>query len=203
MFTGLVEDVGQILSVSNNGPDEIVGLQVKVSETIDALVGDSVAVNGCCLTVKRVAQEGVYDFDLGKETVKKTNIANLGPGALVNVERAMLVTQRLGGHIVSGHIDGLARISSFERRSNGWLLQVEVPKGASRYMIEKGSICLDGVSLTINSLEDMNDCCLISLTLIPTTIEKTTFKHLMPGWSLNFEVDLVAKYIERLNLFRQ
>jgi len=200
VFTGLVEALGVVSaqSFSSTGRSavlEVVPENLNYCEEFKA--GDSVAVNGCCLTLAG-APAGKLRFDVSAETLKLTNLGALKPGARVNLEGAMRLGERLGGHIVTGHIDGLAALVDLNKAADGSVLSVLVPSHLSAYLILKGSACIDGVSLTINQLTDGPDGCLAKFMIIPTTLEKTTFAAVPPGWRFNLEVDIVGKYIERL-----
>lgn len=200
MFTGLVEALGTVEAITvNNGISQF-RIGFEASEPWDAKYGDSIAVNGCCLTVTQILPKA-YTFDVSRETLSKTNLDKLEVGHKVNLERAMAVGERLGGHLVSGHVDGLGSLSSLDPREDGWLVQVKLDQALSRYVIPKGSICLDGVSLTVNQLDDYEDYSLLQLMLIPATVRDTTFSQLPIGWSLNVEVDMLAKFMERLTKF--
>jgi riboflavin synthase len=201
MFTGLVERTGRVVA--------LMPLAAKADESILRLIvdpgaarfktqiGDSVAVNGCCLTVVK-NDLGVLAFDVSKETMQKTSLATAGPNDLVNLERALALGDRLGGHMVSGHVDGTGTIQNISKNSDGWIVKLDIPRSLGRYVVKKGSICIDGVSLTVNDLVDDADETTIFLTLIPKTVESTTFKDMNAGRTVNIEVDLVGKYIERL-----
>lgn len=197
MFTGLIETTGTIKSMTPKG--EMIVLEVIAkNEDFDSEHGASIAINGCCLTVTDFHKNKFF-FDVSIETINKTNLDNLELNMDVNMERAIALGTRLGGHIVSGHVDSVAQVSEVETTEGGTLVRVHIPKPYEKYIIDKGSITLDGVSLTVNELVDIDEGCIISLMLIPTTLEETTFKHLKPGQRLNFEVDLIGKYLERLH----
>ena len=197
MFTGLVETTGTINSMKPKGDMIVMEITAK-DKTYDAEHGASIAINGCCLTVTEFEQNKFF-FDVSTETIDKTNLNTLKVGMDVNMERAIALGTRLGGHIVSGHIDSVATVSSVEDTDGGTLVTVQIPKPYEKYIIDKGSITLDGISLTVNKLTDNDKGCVISLMLIPTTLEETTFKYLKVEQKLNFEVDLIGKYLERLH----
>ena len=199
MFTGLVEQQAKIKSLTYSESQDSLRICYEVCgdfpETGD---GDSIALNGCCLTV--VEQQGQeLSFDVSKETLELTNFRALKVGDQVNLEWAMQLHQRLGGHLVSGHVDGTGSLLKFETHADGSLLQVQVPKSLSRYMIKKGSICLDGISLTINELKDDAESSVIALMIIPATIAKTHLGTLSAQHQFNVEVDMMAKFAERLH----
>ena len=157
-------------------------------------------MNGCCLTVTELYDDA-YSFDVSRETLDVTNLNQLNAGSPVNLERAMQVGDRLGGHMVSGHVDGLGSIHSIDQQADGWEVVIQLSQDLSQYVIHKGSICLDGVSLTVNKLIDENDYSFVHLMLIPATIQETTFSDLKPGWKMNVEVDMVSKFLKRLSKF--
>lgn len=191
MFTGLVEELGTIAAVVPHG--NAVELILSAPEVAgDAAIGDSIAVNGCCLTVVR--REGsLLSFEAGSETLSRTNLGRLVPGNRVNLERSLKVGDRLGGHYVSGHIDALATLD--DRREEGpWaFLWFKVPVDLSRQMASKGSVAVDGVSLTLVEVERER----FSVALIPHTLSVTTLGSLTPGSAVNIETDLLAKYVQR------
>ncbi|RYZ59612.1 MAG: riboflavin synthase [Proteobacteria bacterium] len=196
MFTGLVERIGRIADIHDKDGYKILRVELSQAEPYATQLGESIAINGCCLTVTRFDQQSM-DFDVSFESLDKTNLGQLKLGSAVNLERALRMGDRLGGHMVSGHVDGRGRLKSIEELDGGWTVFVEVPRELSGYIIPKGSITLDGVSLTINEVIDEPHATLIRLTLIPVTVSHTSFSELKAGWPLNIEVDLVGKYLER------
>ena len=197
MFTGLVETTGTIKSMTPKG--DMIVLEVNAKDSsFTSEHGASIAINGCCLTVTEFDQNKFF-FDVSIETIEKTNLKELSVDMEVNMERAIALGTRLGGHIVSGHVDSVATVTNVDTTEGGTLVNVHIPKPYEKYIIDKGSITLDGVSLTVNQLEDTADGCTISLMLIPTTLEETTFKYLKAKQKINFEVDLIGKYLERLH----
>ncbi len=203
MFTGIIERTGKVVSVSTHRAGDASGMNAITQVIIDpekgfeTKLGDSVSVNGCCLTVTS-NKMNLLSFDVSRETLEKTNLADLKEGQDVNLERAMALGARLGGHMVSGHIDCCGTIERMEKNPDGWIVEVSIPRTFGRYLISKGSICIDGVSLTINTLKNIADRSVVGLTLIPTTISLTCFRHAINGAEVNIEVDLIGKYIERL-----
>lgn len=192
MFTGLIEEVGHIRGIRATGR----GRQLRVAApgiSNDLRLGESVAVNGCCLTATAI-RNGDITFDLLEETVARTNFGNLGGESPVNLERALAATGRMGGHFVQGHIDCTAQVLSFEAQSTDYRLEVELPAGFARYAVEKGSIALDGISLTIAELLPAS----LVVWIIPHTRRETNLSRLQRGSLLNVEFDLLAKYVERL-----
>lgn len=201
MFTGLVENTGTVVSLEpyegHADTGRIYRLVIEPREFIETQLGDSVAINGCCLTVTN-NQDKLLAFDINHETFSITQLGGLKLGSVVNLERAMLPSTRFGGHIVSGHVDCSAQLQKLKKSEGGWDLQVSISRDFGRYIVKKGSICLDGVSLTVNTVVDKVDFTEFNLMLIPTTIEETNFKYLAEGYLFNVETDLMGKYIERL-----
>jgi len=187
MFTGLIEEVGRVLSLKKSSEGGILAVETSLE---GIKVGDSVAVNGACLTVVEVKQ-GSVSFELSPETLSRTNLRLLKVGDFVNLERALRLGDRLGGHIVQGHVDFTAKIVSFRNIGKHWELIVEIPKGWEKYFVEKGSVALDGISLTINSVQGDK----ISINVIPHTYENTNLKFRKVGDLLNVETDIIGKYV--------
>lgn len=189
MFTGIVEERGTV--VEAGATRLVVGCRTVVT---DSDIGASVAVNGVCLTV--VAKStGDLSFDLSPETLDRSTLGRLGPGDPVNLERPVTLSARLGGHLVQGHVDGVGEVTGMERDDEGCaLLTVRVPEGLLRYVVEKGSISVDGVSLTVAAIAGEG----IAVALIPHTLAVTTLGTVVPGDPVNLEVDVIAKYVERL-----
>ena len=191
MFTGIVRERGRVVSAERNGGG--VHLRIAAGATAGAGLGDSVAVNGCCLTVTAADGE-TLEFDAVPETIARTTLGGLHDGDEVNLEPALRAGEPLGGHFVQGHVDGRARVTAIEPEGDGARLSLELEPRLLRYCVEKGSIALDGVSLTVAALRD--DA--IEIALVPFTLEHTTLGALGPGDEVNVEVDLLAKYAERL-----
>lgn len=196
MFTGLVERVGRISSISEKDGFKVLRVTMDEAEAYATQLGESIAINGCCLTVTEFDKQSM-SFDVSFESLDKTNLGQLQIGSPVNMERALRLGDRLGGHMVSGHVDGRGKLVSVKEENGGWNVFVEIPRELSGYLIPKGSITLDGTSLTINDVEDLPHATRIRLTLIPVTMSHTTFGELSAGWPLNVEVDLIGKYLER------
>lgn len=192
MFTGLVEEVGQVVSFAPAQNAWSLQLAARLVPG-DVAVGDSVAVNGCCLTVVR-RDAGHLWFELLEETRRLTNFSELTPGALVNLERSLKPESRLGGHFVSGHIDALARVETFEPRGKDHYLRIAAPAGSGRYLVSKGSIAVDGVSLTVAEVAGDS----FAVWLIPHTLAMTNLRDKRAGSGVNLEFDLLAKYVEKL-----
>lgn len=190
MFTGLVEDVGAVARLVRRGPSAT----LVVSTTLGPLeLGESVAVDGVCLTVTRFDADG-FSADCSAETLAHTTLGGLAAGDRVHLERALLPTTRLGGHLVSGHVDGLATLVSIEPVGDARKLTLRVPGELSRFVAKKGSIALDGVSLTVNGVEGDR----FDVMIIPHTADKTKLAARRPGDTMNVEVDLLARYVARL-----
>lgn len=202
MFSGIIEHVGQITHIEPKG--EMLRLTIKADwDLSDVQLGDSIAVNGVCLTVVQFdSSTQECQFDVSQETLRCT----VGLNQLdhfVNLEKALRVTARLGGHIVSGHVDGLGKVALFESIGESWHLVIEIPPNLARYVAIKGSITINGVSLTINQLEDdfTRQVHLGHLNLIPHTLAQTTLQYLKVGTAINLEIDLIARYLERMHFF--
>jgi riboflavin synthase len=192
MFTGIIEDKGRVLRVESRGQKRRLTLELPVNLT-EVQVGDSININGVCLTI--VEKKGqTIELDLSPETLQKTALGGLRQGDEVNLERALRVTDRLGGHIVTGHIDGIGVIVEKRKKMDFLNLKIQIPKSVSRYVVQKGSIAIDGVSLTVNEYQGEE----IQLTLIPYTLEKTTLMDKKVGDQVNVETDVLGKYVERL-----
>lgn len=191
MFTGLVQDLGAVTAV-DAGSD---GARLTVRTTLadDIAEGDSVAVNGVCLTATRIA-DGAFSADAMHETLRRSSLGAVAAGTGVNLELALRADQRLGGHIMQGHVDGLGTIASV--RDDGFARVITIAAGEDllRYVVEKGSIAVDGVSLTVARVDDQG----FDVSLIPETLERTTLGDAAPGRTVNLEVDIVAKYVEKL-----
>jgi riboflavin synthase len=196
MFTGIVEEMGVIQVFERQKRSARLSILAKrVLE--DLTVGDSITINGVCLTVTGKTDKE-FTTDVSSETLTVTNLGDFKTGDAVNLERAVQVNSRLGGHLVTGHIDGVGMIRDRRQEEDAWLLTIEIPKDLLRYCIRKGSIALDGISLTINQVTDRN----IQVAIIPYTAKATTLGLKGVGTSVNLECDLIGKYLERLLLER-
>jgi riboflavin synthase len=191
VFTGLIEDVGTVESVERGA--EGARLRIATRLASELALGDSIAVDGCCLTAIAVAEES-FETEAMNQTLEVTALAGIEPGARVNLELAMKASDRLGGHIVQGHVDGVAEVVDVREDGFARRLRVQLPGGLSRYVVDKGSITLSGVSLTVADLGDS----WAEVSLIPETLERTNLGEKVPGTNLNVECDIVAKYVERL-----
>ncbi|MEB2312458.1 MAG: riboflavin synthase [Sorangiineae bacterium] len=189
MFTGLVVGTGTLRSRARRGP----GYRVELAADLDALeLGESIAVNGVCLTVA-AGGAGSFDADVSLETVDKTTLGRLPPGSAVNLERSLRVGDRIGGHLVSGHVDGVARVTAVAPAGEALRVRIAAPRELARFIAAKGSVALDGVSLTVNAVFGDE----FELMLIPHTQKITTLGGLAPGRELNLEVDVLARYVAR------
>jgi riboflavin synthase len=192
MFTGIVEELGTVAAIEPQG--DALRLSIRAATVLDDVrLGDSIAVNGCCLTVADV-ESGVWTADVMQETLDKTSLLGAGPGDRVNLERAVTAGTRLGGHIVQGHVDGVGTVVRRTPSEHWEVVQISLPEELSRYLVDKGSITVDGVSLTV--VEAGVDS--FTVSLIPETLARTTLGFRAPGDRVNLEVDVIAKYVERL-----
>lgn len=197
MFTGIVEGTGRVLRIDGKGRGKRLTLEFPDRLT-DAQLGDSISINGVCLTVTG-REDRAFTFDLSEETISRSTLGKLRVQERVNLERALRLGSRLGGHFVTGHIDGIGVIVEKREEKEFIRLRIEVPKELCRYMVPKGSVAVDGVSLTVNDVHDNQ----ISLMLIPYTLENTTLIDKRVGDEVNLEADLLGKYVERLVQFHK
>lgn len=195
MFTGIIQALGQIESVTPMGDDEKLTIKTGELDMTDVQIGDSIAVNGVCLTAVELGKDH-FTVHVSKETLSCT--VGLDQPRIVNLEKALRLSDRLGGHLVSGHVDGVGQIVRFEPLGDCWLLMVRAPETIAKYIAVKGSIAIDGVSLTVNQV----DYDVFSVNLIPHTIQMTTFQHAGVGSRVNLEVDLIARYVERMTTWQ-
>ncbi|MBA3744453.1 riboflavin synthase [Sporichthya sp.] len=193
MFTGIVEELGEVLGLETLAGDAARLTLRGPTVCSDAGHGDSIAVNGVCLTVVEVT-DGAFTADVMKETLDRSALGALATGSPVNLERAVTMATRLGGHLVQGHIDGVGVVRSRRAAEHWELVEISLPVGLSRYVVEKGSIAVDGVSLTVAALGVSS----FTVSLIPTTLAATTLGRRAPGDQVNLEVDVLAKHVERL-----
>lgn len=190
MFTGLVREIGRVVSFGTVADG---GARLLIESQLEAAIGDSVAINGCCLTVVD-GDRRTLAFDAVPETLSRTTLGRLAVGAGVNLEPALRAGEALGGHIVQGHVDGVGAVRSVEPEGDGHRIWVDVPEDVLRYCVEKGSVAVDGVSLTVAALDEAG----FAVALVPHTLAVTTLGSLAPGAEVNLEVDVLAKYVERL-----
>ncbi|MBB1312766.1 MULTISPECIES: riboflavin synthase [Aliivibrio] len=193
MFTGIIESIGTLQAITPKGEDVSVTVNVGKLDMGDVKLGDSIATNGVCLTVVAMTKNS-YTADLSLETLKRTGFVHYKAGDKVNLEKAMLPTTRFGGHIVSGHVDAVGEI--IERHQTGRAVEfwIQLPQDLAKYVVEKGSITIDGISLTVNDLRKNA----FKLTIVPHTASETTMDTFTVGKKVNLEVDLIARYLERL-----
>jgi riboflavin synthase len=201
MFTGIITGLGHITDVRSLGDDASHGKRLTIATPADYLddvgLGDSIAINGACMTVTSFdAAHGTFTIDVSAESLDKTaGLTTLGP---VNLEKALRANDRLGGHLVSGHVDGIGTVTVFEATGESWTLRIDVPPALARFLAYKGSITVNGVSLTVNRVTDHAGGCEISINLIPHTIDHTALGQLRPAAPVNLEIDLIARYVERM-----
>lgn len=195
MFTGIIEAVGAVKRLEPTGGDLRVVIASGGLDMDDVHIGDSIAVNGVCLTV--IAYDSTsFSVDVSNETIALTSLKDIKASTAVNLEKAMLPTTRMGGHLVSGHVDGLGTIVKLSEDARSIRLEIEVPAGLKKYIAVKGSICIDGTSLTVNTVDDV----IIGLNIVPHTQQRTIIQHYSKDTEVNLEVDLVARYLETLLL---
>lgn len=193
MFTGIIAAVGKVRAVDPSDGDLRLHIDAQTLDLSDVGLGDSIAINGVCLTVIEL-NDRMVSFDLSKETLDRTSLGQVRPNYMVNLEKAMAVGDRLGGHIVSGHVDGLGEILTLEPDARSVKFRIGVPTELERYIAEKGSICIDGTSLTVNEVGPA----WFEVNIIPHTMQETIISEYRPGSKVNLEVDLIARYLERL-----
>ena len=192
IFTGIIEELGVVKSIAINGASGCI--TIKAKKVLEGTqLGDSIAVNGTCLTVTSINSDG-FSADVMAETVKRTSLSQLGKGDLVNLERAMILNGRFGGHIVSGHIDGTGTITKYTKEENAIWVTIKAPDEILDLIVEKGSICIDGISLTVATVSDQD----FQVSIIPHTAKETTLIHKKVGSLVNLENDIVGKYIKKL-----
>jgi riboflavin synthase len=196
VFSGIVEEVGRVVEAREDGGHR--RLTVACREVLaDAAIGSSIAVDGCCLTVVAL-DDGTFTVDIMGETISRTTLGDLETGDRVNLERPLRVDGRLGGHVVQGHVDAVGEIVSVEDAPGSLLAEVAVARSFARYIVEKGSIAVGGVSLTVIDVRDEGERSFFRVGIIPHTVSATTFGTLQPGERVNLEADVLAKYVERL-----
>jgi len=191
MFTGIIESVGQITSLNSKQGDFEIKIKYKSSCLNDVSLGDSISVNGICLTVKKFNKSSIY-FDLSNETMSR--ISELRVGEMVNLESSLRINSKISGHFVFGHIDGIAKLTKNEKKSRSEEWTVKPPKKLMKYISEKGSVSINGVSLTVNSVQESS----FKINLVPYTLEHTTLNNFDIGNKMNIEVDMLARYVETI-----
>jgi riboflavin synthase len=199
MFTGIITAVGQIASAQLKGDGLHLVVEVPAGYLDDVTLGDSIAIQGACMTATQFTGN-TFTLDISRESLNKTvGLDKVGP---VNLEKAMRLNDRLGGHLVSGHVDGVGKVEHFSAVANdaygSWLLRIEAPKQLAPFLAYKGSIVVNGVSLTVNKTEDSANACVLDINVIPHTLENTTLGKLQQGDAVNLEVDLIARYVARM-----
>jgi riboflavin synthase len=199
MFTGIITAVGQITNVKAKGDGLHLVVEVPVGYLDDVALGDSIAIQGACMTAT-LLQGNSFALDISRESLNKTvGLDQPGP---VNLEKALRLNDRLGGHLVSGHVDGVGKVAHFSQVANdaygSWLLRIEAPKELAPYLAYKGSIVVNGVSLTVNKTEDTASTCIVDINVIPHTLENTTLGKLQQDQAVNLEIDLIARYVARM-----
>lgn len=199
MFTGIITAVGQIKSAQAKGDGMHLVVEVPNTYLDDVALGDSIAIQGACMTATRL-EGNQFSLDISRESLNKTvGLDKVGP---VNLEKAMRLNDRLGGHLVSGHVDGIGEVMHFSQVANdaygSWLLRIAAPRELAPFLAYKGSIVVNGVSLTVNKTEDSASICIVDINIIPHTLENTTLGQLKQGDAVNLEVDLIARYVARM-----
>jgi len=195
MFTGIVEDLGEVTGLKRKAKDVVFTFRVGNIKLSEVILGDSISVNGTCLTVTSLSKK-TFTVDASHETLSKTNLGKLKVGKRVNLERALKAGDKLGGHIVNGHVDGVGKVQSRTKKGESFEFRFSVPKKLSKYIVEKGSVAIDGVSLTVNRVKGNE----FIVNIIPYTQEATTFGSLRKGSSVNIECDIIGKYVEKFVL---
>lgn len=195
MFTGIIQSLGEIWSLESKGGDARLKIATGKLDMEGVVVGDSIAVNGVCLTAVGLVDHG-FAADVSGETLSLTTLGDLRSGSAVNLEKALTLATPLGGHLVSGHVDGVGRVLERHEDGRSVRFRIEAPSGLARYIAHKGSICVDGTSLTVNGVNG----CVFDLNIVPHTLEKTIMSEYAAGSRVNLEVDLVSRYLERLIL---
>ena len=195
MFTGIIESIGHIAALEPRGSDMRIRIDSGKLDLSDVKLGDSIAVNGVCLTAVELPGDGFW-ADVSGETLTRTNMGKLKLGDRVNLEKALTPTTRLGGHLVSGHVDGVGEVISRHADGRSVKFRIQVPAELAKYIAEKGSICVDGISLTVNAVDGV----IFDLNIVPHTLQETTMEGFKPGTRVHLEVDLIARYLERMLL---
>ena len=193
MFTGIIESVGSLSKIEQVNGDARFTIDTGKLDMADVKIGDSIACNGVCLTAVELGAR-YYVADVSAESLSVTTLGELSVGSPVNLEKALRLQDRLGGHLVSGHVDGVGEVLSIEQDARSWRYQIQAPVALAKYIAAKGSICLNGISLTVNKVEGTN----FDINIVPHTRQETTIKDLQIGSKVNLEVDLLARYLERM-----
>ncbi len=193
MFTGLIQSVGNIVSSKQINGDLQFDIDTNFTDMSDVLLGDSIAINGVCLTVTNMNNRQI-SVDVSKETMQKTDVNHWKVGTLLNLEKSLTLKDKLGGHMVSGHVDAMAECTHIESSARSTIYQFRIPSELDKYIVKKGSLAINGVSLTVNEIND----CVVSVNLIPHTIEHTNLGLLKTGDQVNIEIDTIARYVEKM-----
>ncbi len=193
MFSGIVEDIGAVRALEKKDKGVLLRIGVRKIDAGELDLGESVAVNGVCLTVVS-AGDGSFSVDASHETLSRTNLSGLQTGSGVNLEKSLRVGDRMGGHIVTGHVDGVGIVQSIAPVGESRFFSFSIPSSLAKYVVEKGSIAVDGVSLTVNSVKDTE----FSVNIIPYTLRETTFSEFRRGMEVNIECDIIGKYVEKM-----
>ena len=190
MFTGIIETLGKVSAVKNSGKSSLIDIVIK---NTNYSLGDSICVNGACLTIDNIENDK-YSFTISPETNHRTNLKYLSNNQEVNIETSLTVNKLISGHLVQGHVDGIVQIIRIQEIDTSWNIRFQIEPGLSKYIIKKGSVTLDGVSLTVNDVSNLE----FSVMIIPHTYQNTIFKSYVVGDEINIELDMLAKYIEKL-----
>jgi riboflavin synthase len=193
MFTGIIQAVGQVRKVQNNDGDLQFEIATNFKDMSDVQLGDSIAINGVCLTVIEIEND-VIKADVSVETITKANVSFWHKGSLLNLEKSLTLNDKLGGHLVSGHVDGVAECINITQSARSTIYNFKIPEDLTKFVVNKGSICINGVSLTVNEITNDE----ISINLIPHTLEHTNLGLLHVGDSVNIEIDTIARYVEKM-----
>ena len=193
MFSGIVEDIGVLRALEEKDKGVVLRVGVRKIDAGELVLGESVAVNGVCLTVVSV-EDGSFSVDASHETLSRTNLSGLRAGSGVNLERSLRVGDRMGGHIVTGHVDGVGTVQSVAPAGESRVFSFSIPAALAKYVVEKGSVAVDGVSLTVNSVRGTE----FSVNIIPYTLRETTFSEFRRGREVNIECDIIGKYVEKM-----
>jgi riboflavin synthase len=190
MFTGIIETLGKVSAVKNSGKSSLIDIVIK---NTNYSLGDSICVNGACLTIDNIENDK-YSFTISPETNHRTNLKYLSKNQEVNIETSLTINKLISGHLVQGHVDGIVKIIRIQEIDASWNIRFQIEPGLSKYIIKKGSVALDGVSLTVNDVSNLE----FSVMIIPHTYQNTIFKSYVVGNEINIELDMLAKYIEKL-----
>ena len=197
MFTGIIQAIGSIQEIHSSDDGVILKINSNTLDLIDSKIGDSIAVNGVCLTVTQVSEK-LFTADVSNETIYCSTFSDLSQGVSVNLEKSLRFNQGIDGHLVSGHVDGVGKVQSINQDGDSTRIKILVESNIVKYIAKKGSICINGVSLTVNSVEDN----VFDVNIVPHTFSVTTLRDLSIGSNVNLEIDLIARYVERLKNYR-